>query len=87
MCCSTDAVASIDTGSRICSPRSTAHHALHAAISGAFAGENVGIREVAENIWLVSFMQYDLGFFDHQSGRIECAPNPFDARVLPMCPE
>ena len=56
-------------------------------LSGAFAGQNVGIREVAENIWLVSFMQYDLGFFDHQSGRIECAPNPFDARVLPMCPE
>ena len=56
-------------------------------LSGAFAGQNVGIREVAENIWLVSFMQYDLGFFDHQNGRIECAPNPFDARVLPMCPE
>jgi len=56
-------------------------------LSGAFAGQNVGIREVADKIWLVSFMRYDLGFFDHQSGRIECAPNPFVARVLPMSPE
>jgi hypothetical protein len=31
-------------------------------------------------------MQYDLGFFDHESGRVECAPNPFGAKVLPMCP-
>lgn len=33
---------------------------------------------------LLSFMHYDLGFFDHQSSRVECAPNPFDAKVLPM---
>jgi hypothetical protein len=25
----------------------------------------VGIKEVAEKIWLVTFMHYDLGFFDH----------------------
>jgi putative transposase len=56
-------------------------------LSGAFAGQNVGIKEVAEKIWLVTFMQYDLGFFDHQSGRVECAPNPFVAKVLPMSPE
>jgi hypothetical protein len=35
---------------------------------------------------LVSFMNYDLGFFDSESGRVECAPNPFDAKVSPMCP-
>ena len=56
-------------------------------LSQAFAGQKVGVKQVEEKIWLVSFMQYDLGFFDHQSGRIECAPNPFDATVLPMCPE
>ena len=55
-------------------------------LSRAFAGQSVGIKEIAERIWLVSFMQYDLGFFDHQSGRVECAPNPFQAQVLPMCP-
>ena len=51
-----------------------------------YAKQNIGITEVSEKIWLVSFMQYDLGFFDHESGRVECAPNPFGAKLLPMCP-
>ena len=33
-------------------------------LSTVFAGQNVGIKEVDEKIWLVSFMHYDLGFFD-----------------------
>ncbi len=38
-------------------------------------------------IWLVSFMEYDVGFFDKDEGRIEPAPNPFEPdKVLPMCP-
>jgi hypothetical protein len=37
-------------------------------------------------VWLVSFMQYDLGFFDHETGRITSAENPFGAKVLPVCP-
>jgi putative transposase len=53
-------------------------------LSTVFAGQNVGITEVAEKIWLVTFMKYDLGFFDHETGRIECAENPFGARVSPM---
>jgi hypothetical protein len=48
-----------------------------------FAGQNIGILEVAERIWLVSFMQYDLGFFDHQTCRIESAENPFVAKCHP----
>ena len=36
---------------------------------------------------LVSFMHYDLGFFDHESSRFECAVNPFEAKVLPMSSE
>jgi putative transposase len=47
-----------------------------------FAGQNVGVKEISEKIWLVSFMHYDLGFFDHE--RVECALNPFEAKVLPM---
>jgi hypothetical protein len=31
-------------------------------------GQNVGIKEVDEGIWIVTFMRYDLGFFDEQSG-------------------
>jgi hypothetical protein len=52
-------------------------------LSHAFAGQKVGIKEVSDQIWLVSFMQYDLGFFDHET-RIESAENPFSAKVSPM---
>ena len=55
-------------------------------ISQAFAGQKVGVKEVSENIWLVSFMQYDLGFFDDETCRIESAENPFVAKVSPMSP-
>ena len=46
----------------------------------------VGIKEIAEKIWLVSFMHYDLEFFDYEAGRVECAPNPFSAKMSAMCP-
>ena len=55
-------------------------------LSHVFAGQQVGIREIAEKVWLVSFMHYDPGFFDHETGRVECADNPFEAKVLPMSP-
>jgi hypothetical protein len=32
-------------------------------------------------------MQYDLGCFDQDFGRVECAENPFGAKLLPMCPD
>jgi putative transposase len=56
-------------------------------LSTVFAGQNVGIKEVSDKIWLVSFMDYDLGFFDHETGRLGTANNPFAAKVLPMSPE
>jgi putative transposase len=55
-------------------------------LSKVFAGRNIGIKEVSDKIWLVTFMQYDLGYFDHETGRVESAENPFAARVLPMPP-
>ena len=33
--------------------------------------------QLADEIWLVSFMDYDLGFFDQDEDRVEPAPNPF----------
>ena len=53
-------------------------------LSTVFAGQNVGVKEVSDKIWLVSFMDYDLGFFDHETGRLGTAENPFAAKVLPM---
>jgi putative transposase len=55
-------------------------------LSRAFAGQRVGVKQVEEKIWLVSFMRYDSGFFDDQCSRVECAPNPFSAKVSAMCP-
>jgi putative transposase len=55
-------------------------------LSQVFAGQAVGVREVADHIWLISFMHYDLGFFDDQCNRVECAPNPFSAKVSAMSP-
>ena len=42
-------------------------------LSTVFAGQNVGIKEVNDKIWLVSFMDYDLGFFDDETCRVERA--------------
>ena len=57
-------------------------------VSTVFAGQTVGIREVEDQIWLVSFMDYDLGYFDNERGRVEPGPNPFAPdKVLTMCPE
>jgi putative transposase len=44
------------------------------------------VKQVEEKIWLVSFMRYGSGFFDHETWRIESAENPFAAKVLPMSP-
>ena len=52
----------------------------------AFAGQNVGIKEVSDRIWLVTFMHYDLGFFDHETCRLEPIADPFEPKVLPMSP-
>jgi len=55
-------------------------------LSTVFAGQNVGVKQVDERIWLVTFMHYDLGFFDDEMCRLEPAENPFEAKVLPMSP-
>ncbi len=56
-------------------------------LSIVFAGQFVGIREVADQIWLVSFLDFDLGYFDEGAGRVEPGPNPFERKVLTMSPE
>ena len=61
-------------------------HVSKINLSTVFAGQNVGVKQVSDRIWLVSFMQYDLGFFDDETSRLEPAQNPFDAKVLPMSP-
>jgi hypothetical protein len=33
-------------------------------LSQVFAGQKVGVKQTDEHIWLVTFMDYDLGYFD-----------------------
>ncbi|MFL5052111.1 MAG: hypothetical protein ACJ8D4_18550, partial [Xanthobacteraceae bacterium] len=40
-----------------------------------------------EHIWLVSFMDYDLGYFDHETCRLASLANPFGPKALPMSRE
>jgi putative transposase len=56
-------------------------------LSHVFAGQNVGVTQVGDRIWLVTFMQYDLGYFDDETCRLEPIENPFGPKVLPMCSE
>ena len=56
-------------------------------LSLVIAGQNVGVRQVSDRIWLVSFMDYDLGYFDDETCRLEPIANPFSPRVLPTSPE
>jgi putative transposase len=76
-----DWTATVTTCGRICFKRRKINLSL------VFAGQNVGVREVSDEIWLVSFMQYDLGYFDAETCRLEPIDNPFGPKVLPMSPE
>ena len=51
------------------------------SLSRVFAGQDVGIREVDDKIWQVSFMEYDLGFFDERTEKVEVGGNPFSEKV------
>jgi hypothetical protein len=44
-------------------------------------------QQVSDRSWLVTFMDYDFGYFDDETCRLEPVENPFGPKVLPMCPE
>jgi len=53
-------------------------------ISTVMAGQRLGIKEVDEGIWLVSFMRYDLGYIDLEQRTLQTIGNPFGTRLSPM---
>lgn len=56
---------------RICS------RTMKVSLSRAFAGQQVGIKEMEDGIWVVSFLDYDLGYFDDKSRKVEPVEDPF----------
>jgi hypothetical protein len=53
-------------------------------ISTVLAGQRLGIKEVDEGIWLVSFMHYDLGYIDLEQRTLQPTDNPLGPGVSPM---
>jgi hypothetical protein len=53
-------------------------------ISTVLAGQLVGLKEVEESIWLVSFMHSDLGYIDLEQKTLQPIDNPFGTRLSPM---
>ena len=58
-------------------------HNTRVAISKVLAGQRLGLREVENDVWLVSFMDYDLGYIDLEARGLETIDNPFGARPAP----
>ncbi|MEO1205247.1 MAG: transposase [Pseudomonadota bacterium] len=56
-------------------------------ISTVMAGQRLGIKEVDDGIWLVSFMAYDLGYIDLEQKTLQTIDTPFGTRVSPMSRE
>lgn len=53
-------------------------------ISTVLAGQKLGIKEVDDGIWLVSFLHYDLGYIDLEQRTLQTIDNPFGTRLSPM---
>ena len=53
-------------------------------ISIVLAGQTLGIKEVDDDIWLVSFMHYDLGSIYLNQKILEPIDNPFGPKLSPM---
>ncbi len=51
-------------------------------LSIVFAGQTVGIKQVEDHIWLGSFMDYDLGYFDDETCRLRTTPKPLRAKSV-----
>ena len=53
-------------------------------VSTVMAGQRLGIKEIDEGIWIVSFMSYDLGYIDLEQRTLQTIDNPFGTRLSPM---
>jgi putative transposase len=60
---------------RVCMSRAKVH------LSRAFANQPVGLNEVDDHIWEVSFMDYDLGFFDEMNRIFSPKGDPFGIKL------
>jgi len=50
-------------------------------VSTVLAGQKLGIKEIDDGIWLLSFMHYDLGYIDLEQRTLQTIDNLFGTRV------
>jgi hypothetical protein len=64
--------------------------ARRSASRTTLAGQRVGIKEIDDGIWIVSFMHYDLGYIDLEQKTLQPLDNPcypcLRYGLLPMSP-
>jgi putative transposase len=41
------------------------------------------VTQVGDGVWLITFIQYGLGYFDDETCRLEPIDNPFDPKCHP----
>src|SRR5690606_31299572 len=70
-----DRDAIVTHGGRLCLHRKKIN------ISTVLAGQKLGIKEVDDGIWLVSFLRYDLGYIDLEQRTLQTIDNPFGTRL------
>jgi len=68
----------VTVGGRICMHRKKIN------ISTVLAGQKLGLKEVDDGIWLVSFLHYDLGYIDLEQKTLQPLDNPFGSRLSPI---
>ena len=56
-------------------------------LSTVFAGQYVGLKQIEERLWTVTYMTYDLGFFDEESIRFSPHADPFQTEKLVSRPK
>jgi hypothetical protein len=56
-------------------------HSKKINLSSSLAGQAVCVKEVEDGIWLVSFMNYDLGYIDLGEKTLQPLENPFGPKV------
>lgn len=55
-------------------------------VSTVLAGQRLGVKEVDDGTWLISFMRYDLGYIDLEQRTLQTIDNPFGTSLSPMSP-
>jgi len=56
-------------------------------LSTSLTGQAVGVKEVDHGIWLVSFMEYDLGYIDLEEKTLQPLENPFGPKLSVSGPD